>query len=786
MAGSGRGESNPNSKIETIVLPVVGMTCAACQRHVEAALTAAPGVSAARVDLIRHRATVEFDAGAIAPAALVEAIRASGYDAVVPHAASSADAGRVERDKQAEDEAERKAGWKAALTIAAGVAAMVYMTLPGKGMYLIADFAMLIGLDGFIHLILESLDWIMLMGTAALAVWAGGAIYKSGWKALMHGETNMNTLVSLGTIVAFAYSAWVTASGEMDLAGEGQMYYDSVLLILGFLLLGKWLETRARHSALASVDALAQLQPAMVRVRRDDGDESMVALEWVKVGDVAVILPGERIAVDAEVVSGRTTVDESMLTGESVPVGRGAGDRVLAGTMNYDGAIAARVTAMPGDSTLKQIARLVEEAQGSRAPMARLADRASAIFVPVVLGLAVLTFVGWMLATHEWPRAIAATVAVLVIACPCAMGLAVPAALTVAVGRAAQFGVLIKGGEALERLAGIDAVALDKTGTLTVGRPVLVGVTALAGFGESELLRVAAAAEEQSAHPLGHAVVTAARAAGLQWQPAESVQVVPGRGVQAVVEGREVLIGNAELMAEWSVPLPGAGAVEIAVAATGVTRLWMATAHRDSGYSIAGFFDARDEARAGARDAVSALRKLGVTVTMLTGDSAGAARSIAEATGIDEVAAGLLPGDKVNRIRAMQEKRGQAHGRRVAMVGDGINDAAALAQADAGFAMSAGAQLAQEAGDVLLLTSEVGGVSTAIALARATVRVMRQNLAWATGFNVVGIPLAAGLLYPALHVTLTPWMAAAAMAFSSVSVLLNSLRLRGWKPSVVN
>jgi P-type Cu+ transporter len=552
----------------------------------------------------------------------------------------------------------------------------------------------------------------------------------------------------------------------------GNVYFDSVLLILGFLLLGKWLETRARHRALAAVDALAQLQPATARVRRD-GVESVIALDEVRVGDLVVILPGERVPADAAIESGRTTVDESMLTGESVPVERAVGDRILAGSVNYDGAVTARVESAGAETTLAQIARLVEQAQSSRAPMERLADRASAVFVPVVLGLALLTFVGWLVVAHDLAQAIASTVAVLVIACPCAMGLAVPAALTVAIGRGAQFGVLIKGGEALERLAGLQAVVMDKTGTLTVGKPVLTGITALNGFAEADLLRWAAAAEDHSAHPLAHAVVYHAKESGLSWPAAETVQIIPGRGLLAEVEGRPCLLGNMELLREWSVHLPAA-----AVPEAGVTRLWMALDEAGAGYKVAGYFDARDAVRPTAKAAVGWLKTHGLAVRMLTGDSASAAAPIAEAVVITDVSAGLLPADKVSRIRDLQES-----GLRVAMVGDGINDAAALAQADAGIAMGAGAALAQEAGDVLLLASDPMGIGTAIGLARATVSVMRQNLVWAGGYNVVGIPLAAGLLYPVFHLLLTPWMAAAAMAFSSVSVLLNSLRLRAWKPS---
>ena len=754
-----------HEKLTSITLPVLGMTCAACQRHVEGALRAAPGVLTARVDLMRHRAAVEFDPKLIAPEALVSAIRESGYDAVLPRGA--------ETGHSRHSAGEANAGWKAAATIAAGAVAMlISMPLGAAEMGTpdqVLDHALMRLLPWIYQLPLAPLRWSLLIGTAVLTVWAGGEIYRSAWKALLHRETNMNTLVSLGTGVAFFYSAYETVWPRSSNAAGGNVYFDSVLLILGFLLLGKWLEARARHSALAAVDALAQLQPSTARVRGAGAIEEIVPLEQVRIGDLVVILPGERVPVDGVIETGRTTVDESMLTGEAVPLERGIGGRVLAGSLNYDGAIAARVESAGEETTLRQIARLVEQAQSSRAPMERLADRTSAVFVPVVLGLALLTFVGWLALDHDVARAIASTVAVLVIACPCAMGLAVPAALTVAIGRGAQFGVLIKGGEALERVARLQIVAMDKTGTLTLGKPVLMGIRALNGHPGEDLLRLAAAAEDHSAHPLAHAVVAHARTQGITWPPAEGVQVIPGRGLSAQVEGRNCLLGNLELMREWAVPLPADLELTPAV---GVIRLWMALDGHVSGY-----FDAKDAVRPSARAAVGWLREQGLTVEMLTGDSATAAAPIAEAVGITQVGAGLLPGNKVEQIRNLQQG-----GIQVAMVGDGINDAAALAQADAGMAMGAGAALAQEAGDVLLLKSDPLGICTAIALARATVRVMRQNLGWAAGYNVIGIPLAAGLLYPAFHLLLTPWMAAATMAFSSVSVLLNSLRLRGWQP----
>ena len=745
---------------ESLTLPVLGMTCASCQHHVEEALRATAGVELARVDLMAHRASVVFDPALAGPEQLVEAIRGAGYDAVLPRAGESPSS-----EERARSGAESPA--KAWVTLIAGALAMLLAMPLGGGMDATDSFLQR-AVPWLYEIPAGVLRWSLLALTTVVVAWAGRAIYASAWRALRHRATNMNTLVSLGTGVAFAYSAFATVAP----APEPQVYFDAVLLILGFLLLGKSLEARAKRRALGALDALSRLRPAMAR-RVIDGVQTMVPLEEVRRGDEIVVLPGERFPVDGVVVAGNTTVDESMLTGESTPLERGPGGRVLAGSLNYDGAVTCRAESLGEATVLAQIARMVDQAQSSRAPMERLADRASAIFVPVVLALAAITFVTWFAAAHSVQMALANTVAVLVIACPCAMGLAVPAALTVAVGRGAQLGVLFKGGEALERLGHLDVAVLDKTGTITVGKPVLVkqGTSGRGDEGtrERELLRMAAAAEERSNHPLAHAVVDFALGHGVRWEPAQEVQAFPGRGLSARVEGRECLLGNEALLREFGVALPeDAGAPE-----PGVTRLWMAL---DG--AVAGYFDARDQLRPDAAEAVEELRRLGLRVVMLTGDSAAAAAPIAREAGITEVEAGLDPAGKLDRIRAMQKS-----GLKVAMVGDGVNDAAALAQADAGIAMGTGAELAQEAGDVLLLRAQASSVPSAIALARGTLRVMRQNLGWAVGYNLVGIPLAAGALYPAFHLLLTPWIAAAAMALSSVCVLGNSLRLRGWMPA---
>jgi Cu+-exporting ATPase len=741
-----------NHATETLTLPVLGMTCASCQQHVEEALRSTAGVESAHVDLIANSASVVFNPAVAAPTAMIEAIRSAGYDAVLPRtsppdASLEADASDI----------------KAFATLGAGAIAMLLAMPLGTEMGAL-DHALMRLAPWLYALPPDPLRWFLLILTALIVAWAGRGIYSSAIRALRHGTNNMNTLVSLGTGVAFVYSAYATIWPGND----RQVYFDAVLLIVGFLLLGKALEGRAKRRALAALDSLSRLRPVTAR-RIRDGVQTTVPLADVQIGDSILVLPGERFPVDATISEGRTSVDESMLTGEPTPQPRERGGRVLAGSLNYDGAVTCKAESLGEATVLAQITRMVQQAQSSRAPMERLADRASSIFVPIVLALAVITFLAWFIGAHSLPLALANTVAVLVVACPCAMGLAVPAALTVAVGRGAQLGVLFKGGEALERLAHLDVIVLDKTGTLTVGRPALEGVESLGDFAKDDLLRIAAAAEERSNHPLAHAVVDAARARGLVWQAAADVQILPGRGLTAKVEGHDCLLGNELLFHESSIPLPAS----VSPSEPGVTRLWVAL-----DLVPAGYFDARDKLRPDAGAAITALRNSGLRILMLTGDSAAAAAPIAQEAGITEVEAGLDPAGKLASIRALQQS-----GLRVAMVGDGINDAAALAQADAGIAMGTGADLAQEAGDVLLLRAQPLAIPAALDLARSTLRIMRQNLIWAVAYNVLGIPLAAGALYPAFHILLTPWMAAAAMALSSVCVLANSLRLRGWQPS---
>jgi Cu+-exporting ATPase len=746
-----------NSTQAAVKLGVQGMTCAACQAHVERALRDTPGVTSASVNLMTHSARVIYEPAVTRLESLFDAVREAGYDAAL-----------ASEDESEEDHKEQEQQLKArAIAAIAGGAVVMLLSMPlamhGRPGFF--DRAMMRLLPWLYQVPTTALKYTMLVLTLAGMAWAGGAIYQRAWQAAKHRSTNMNTLVALGTGAAFAYSVAATIFPPFFFAHglRADVYYDSVLLILGFLLIGNWLDARAKRRTLDALHSFVELQPQAARVLHD-GLESEVPVAALTPGEIVVVRPGERIPVDGVVLAGTSSVDESLITGESVPVARGIGERLIGGSLNYDGVLEYRATSIGADSVLGQMLRLMEEAQSSKAPMQQLADRVSAIFVPTVLALAALTFLIWSVAGHAGGpgRAFAIAVAVLVIACPCAMGLAVPAALTVAIGRAAQLGILFKGGESVERLGRVDTIVLDKTGTLTEGKPRIAAIRAHKTE-ETVLVSLAASLEQRSEHPLGRAVVDYANAHKIVSAGAADVRAIPGKGLTGTVQGSAVAAGNRALMLDIGVALP-----EAAKAPAGETPLYVAVDGR-----YAGLLTARDGIRAGAVEAVSALKRMGMQVVMLTGDSRAAAEEVAQAVSLDETFAELLPEEKLAKIRELQSQ-----GRKVAMVGDGINDAAALAQADAGLAVGTGADLAREAGDAILLRGEPLQIVTALVLARRTLRVMRQNLGWALGYNVIGIPIAAGALYPLTGLLLNPAVAAAAMALSSVSVLANSLRLK--------
>jgi P-type Cu+ transporter len=746
----------------TLTLPVAGMTCAACQLHVEHALKETPGVSAASVNLMTHSARVVFNPKMAAPAQLIEAVANAGYEATLPADENATSATETPPD------GEKSLRAKAVATLVAGAVAMLLsMPLMTMGNHAGMDHLLVRLVPGLYAIPPQTIRLSLLFLTIAGMVWAGGPIYGRAWKALLHRSTNMNTLVALGTGAAFVYSAAATFFPAAFLRHGlvPEVYYESVLLILGFLLMGNWLDMRAKRGTVDALRSFAELQPQTVVLLRR-GLEVEVSLNAVVSGDIVVIRPGERVPVDGVITKGRSTVDESLITGESTPVPRGEGDRLIGGSLNYDGTMEYRASSVGTQSVLGQMLRLMHEAQSSKAPMQLMADRVSSIFVPVVLALAALTFIAWAVfdPANGLSRAFAVSIAVLVIACPCAMGLAVPAALTVAVGRGAQLGILFKGGEAIERLARTTTVAFDKTGTLTYGKPAIVAIGCAPNVDEKELLRIAASLEQRSEHPLAHAVIDRARQSDIEIAEARDVQVQPGMGITGTIEGLHVAAGNAALMISEGLALKPNGE-ELN---PGATLLYVSQGDR-----LLGWLAAKDTIRGNAMSTVCSLHSLGIGTIMLTGDGQNSAAAVGKEVGISDIHAELLPKMKLETIRNLQQA-----GRRVTMVGDGINDAAALAQADAGLAIGGGTDLAAEAGDAILLRGEPDSVVTSIRLARQTLRVMRQNLGWALGYNLLGIPIAAGVLYPALHILLSPALASAAMALSSVSVLANSLRLR--------
>ncbi len=748
------------SSERTIDIAVTGMTCAACQARVQRALVKSPGVDHASVNLVTRTATIAFDPDATSADALVDAVRATGYGAELPKPRQRA---RVEQAaSDAEDASELAAlRRKAIVAFVVGAVAMFGpMAVPSQ-MMATANTA-------------PVLWWALLVATAGVMAWAGREIYVRAWTALRHGSTDMNTLISVGTGAAFAFSVVATVDpGLFSAHGvEPRVYYEAVILIIAVVLTGRALEARAVRQTSTALRRLIGLQPSTARVERG-GIENDVPIESVQHGDVVIVRPGERIPVDGEIVSGASAVDEAMLTGESMPVSKNEGDRVFGGTVNRTGAFRAGATTVGDDSALSRIVRLMREAQSTRAPIQRLADRVSAVFVPTVLGIALVTLIVWI-AFGGWSmlvQGVTAAVSVLIIACPCAMGLAVPTAVMVATGKGAELGLLIKGGEALERAGHVDTVVLDKTGTITEGRPSVTDVVAVAGD-ERTLVALAASVERLSEHPIGTAIVRHARGAGVELHDASEFESSTGGGVSGRVDGARVMAGSAAWLEAGGVATGALAATAQRLAGEGKTPVFVAVDR-----TLQGVVGVADTIRDSSRAAVARLRGMGLSVVMLTGDARGAASFIARQAGIDDFVAELLPGQKTTEIA-----RRQAEGRKVAMVGDGINDAPALALADVGVAMGSGTDIAIDAGDITLIRADLGAVADAIALSRQTMRTTRENLFWAFIYNVIGIPLAAGVLFPRFGLLLSPVFASAAMALSSVSVVLNSLRLRRWRP----
>ena len=757
-------------------LGVDGMTCAACVSHVESALAEVAGVCEVSVNLATENATLEYVPGVAGHEDFRDAVERAGYRL---HPAEEGAPGITDQLDRLSRTEERRS-LRRRLAFAAAGALLLF--LGSFGGFPWVDRLLELGFYPF-------LLWAV---ATPIQLWAGYNFYASGLPPLRRGVANMHTLIAAGTTTAYLYSAVVVvldAASPRVLTDHGispDLYFDTAAIIIALVLLGRYLEAGARGRTSQAIRRLMGLQDSTARVMRN-GEETDVSVTSVAPGDILRVRPGERIAVDGEVLEGYSSVDESMLTGESMPVDKQAGSPVYGGTLNRQGSFLFRAAKVGQATVLAQIIRLVEEAQGSKAPIQRLADRIAAYFVPAVMGVALFSFIMWWLLGPA-PAVTFATlvfVAVLIIACPCALGLATPTAIMVGTGKGAQHGVLVRGAQALEVCHRVDTVLLDKTGTLTTGRPVVTDVVAAAGVSDDEVLGLAASSEAGSEHPLGEAVVSEAQVRVLALRPTAKFKARPGQGIEAEIDGRAVLVGNRELMEAAGVDLSGLYARASELAAQAKTLMFLA-----AGGEALGVIALADTLKPGAAEQVTRLRSLGLEVVMLTGDNAHTASAIAAQAGIDRVEAQVLPDGKAEVVR-----RFQAEGSVVAMVGDGVNDAPALAQADVGIAMGAGSDVSMESADITLVRSDLGGVLTAIQLSRRTIGAIKQNLFWAFFYNALLIPVAAGVLYPVfdalggvpggLHFFfgdlgfLNPVLAALAMAFSSVTVVTNSLRLRG-------
>jgi len=730
---------------EKAELTVTGMSCAGCAANVEKALKKRPGVVSANVNLATAKATVEFDPRLASRTDLVRAIREAGYGVAVAAEELGAQADKDYRELR------RSVLWGGLLAVLILLGSMRHWFpwMPG----FLQNFFVLWALATPIQFVL------------------GLRFYRAAWSALRHGSANMNTLVAVGTSAAYLFSVAATVlPGFFRSAGfEPQVYFDTSAVIIVLVLFGRMLEARAKGKTSDAIRRLMGLRPRTAHVVAPAG-EIEVPIEEVRAGDVLIVRPGEKVPVDGLVLDGRSSVDESMITGESLPVEKGPGDEVVGATLNKWGSFRFQAVRVGEDTTLARIIRLVEEAQGSKAPIQRLADAIAGRFVPAVIVIAVLTFLVWALFGPA-PRLVPALlnfVAVLIIACPCAMGLATPTAIMVATGRGAERGILVRSGASLETVQRVDTFVFDKTGTLTNGRPETTDVVPLGETSRGTLLELAATVENGSEHPLGQAVVRRARSEGAAVGAAGDFRALEGMGVEGVVEGKRVVVGSLRLAQAEGIDVAPLADLAGGLADRGKTVALVAVDGRP-----VGLLGLADTLKPGAREAVGRLRASGRRVVMLTGDNALTARALAAEAGIDEVRAEVLPGEKAEAIKALQ-----AEGRRVAMVGDGINDAPALAQADVGLALGTGTDVAMASADITLISGDIQGVVAAVELSRRTLRTIRQNLFWAFVYNVVGIPLAAGALYPFFGILLNPMIASAAMALSSVSVVTNSLRLR--------
>ncbi len=764
VAKAGYGIAEPEAA-RHVVIPIEGMTCASCSARIEKVVGRLPGVHRVSVNLATEKADVLYEPEAVRLSAIKKVIMDAGYT-VRPVQSTGGDAGEtVDRDAQRKERELRSLRVRF-IVAAAAAAPLLYLAmghmLPGLRLPLPAL------LDPMQYPLVYALVQILL---TIPAIAAGSRFYRVGGKAIWHRAPNMDSLIAIGTAAAVLYSlysSWKILSG--DFGAVKDLYFETAAVIIALILLGKSLEAMSKGKTSQAIKKLMGLAPKTATVIHE-GREIEIPIGEVEVGDRVRVRPGEKIPVDGEVVEGYTSVDESMLTGESIPVEKKPGAPVTGAAINQNGSIVFRATRVGGDTALAQIIRLVEQAQGSKAPIAQLADVVSGYFVPIVMLIALLAAGAWLVSGQSVAFSLTIFTAVLVIACPCALGLATPTAIMVGTGKGAENGILIKGGAALEEAHRIRTVILDKTGTITEGRPMVTDVLAMNGMGEAELLQLAASAEKGSEHPLGEAIVRGAESRGLAILPHEGFQAVPGRGIEVRIGGKALLLGNEKHMAERGVALDGLADRATALAGQGKTPMFVAVEGKPAG--IVAVADVPKESSARA---IATLRGMGLEVVMVTGDNRRTAQAIADQVGLDRVLAEVLPQNKAEAVKEVQ-----AGGRKVAMVGDGINDAAALAQADVGIAIGSGTDVAIESADIVLMKGDLADVAAAIRLSKSVIRNIKQNLFWAFGYNVLGIPIAAGLLYAFGGPLLNPIFAAAAMSLSSVSVVSNALRLRRLK-----
>jgi Cu+-exporting ATPase len=741
-------------------VPITGMTCAACANRIVRAILNTPGVSNAFVNLATETATVLFDEKSTGGKQIEEAVKGAGYG-IGRYSANHSDAIALQ---DAEHETEylmlKRKFW-----IAAILSFPVLVIAMSHGKIEALNF--------------EGVNWLQFLLTTPVVFYSGRQFYTGAWAAFRHRSADMNTLIAVGTGTAYIYSVTATAFPRFFLTASEHadhsamrvpVYYEAASVIIALILLGSMLETRAKGRTGDAIRKLVGLQPKTARVIRN-GSENEIEIDEMVSGDIVIVRPGEKLPVDGIVTEGSSAIDESMLTGESIPVEKKTGDTVFGATINKTGSFQFRATKVGKDTALQQIVELVRDAQGSKPPIAKLADTISGIFTPIVISIAIATFVIWFVAVESEVRftmALVNFVSVLIIACPCALGLATPTAIMVGTGRGAEFGILIKGGDSLETAHKLNMIVLDKTGTITKGEPSLTDIVTANGFAENDLLQIAASAERLSEHPLATAIVRGAEERGTGLREPSYFEALEGRGLEAGVGGKRLLLGNQRLMTEHGIDPSDLTAESKKLATEGKTPMFIAL----DGI-IAGIIAVADTIKPESKAAVEELQSLGIEIAMITGDNRQTAEAVAKEVGITQVLSEVLPQDKADEVRRLQ-----AEGKLVGMVGDGINDAPALAQADVGIAIGTGTDVAIESSDITLIRDDLRGVGKAIALSKTTIRVVKQNLFWAFIYNVIGIPIAAGLLYPFTGWLLSPVIASAAMSLSSVSVVANSLRLR--------